>query len=78
MTQRKHELIQCRVTSNQYERVKNLTAAKGFLRIADYMRYCALEKDLAFERKLEEIKNEILNLRKEIQELKIKKEILRI
>ena len=68
----KNYLIQCRVNQNQYERIKNLTQAKGFESIADYMRYSALDKDLTFERKFEEIQQAITVLSNKLKHQKEK------
>ncbi len=72
MELRKNETVQCRVTTLQYERIKNLTQAKGFLRIADYLRFAALERDLAFEMKFEELREALLKICEQIEKLKPK------
>jgi len=47
--------IQVRVTREQYERIKNKAQAKGFKTISSFIRKLALEKDLLFEQKFEEM-----------------------
>ncbi len=59
--------MQFRVDKNQYERILNLSKAKGFYHIADYVRYAVLEKDLSFERKFEEVHQVILSLVKKLK-----------
>lgn len=51
----KTRFIVFRVTSSQHERIRNNAQAKGYLSIASFMRYLALEKDLVFEQKFEEM-----------------------
>ena len=51
----KTKLIQFRVTKYQYERIRNNTESKGFRTISAYLRETALNKDLAFEKKFQEI-----------------------
>ncbi|MBI2148633.1 hypothetical protein HYU23_03050 [Candidatus Woesearchaeota archaeon] len=69
---KRNKLIQCWITSEQYERIDNITVAKGFLHISDYMRHALLDKDLAFETKFYEIHQALLRLSEEINKLKEK------
>ena len=48
---RKNRRVHFRLTTQQYERLKNIAEVKGFGNISDYLRYTALEKDLDFEEK---------------------------
>jgi len=54
MTQ-KTRFIQLRVTKDQYERIINNSRAKGYLNVSAYLRDLALEKDLVFQKKFNEI-----------------------
>ena len=47
--------IQFRVTRDQYERIKNNARAKGYLNLSHYLRDLALDKNLVFEQKFNEI-----------------------
>ena len=67
---RKNKLIQFMVTSEQYDRIKHLTTSKGFMRVAEYLRFMALEKDLTYERKFTEIHQAIMFLIKNKEEQK--------
>ncbi len=49
------KFIQLRVTKEQYERIRNKSQAKGHKTISSFMRAAALEKDLVFEKKFDEI-----------------------
>lgn len=51
----KTKLVVFRVTSSQYERIRNKAEAKGFKTISSFLRHLALEKDLVFEQKFEEM-----------------------
>ena len=51
----KTKLIQFRVTKYQYERIRNNAESKGFRTISAYLRETALNKDLIFEKKFQEI-----------------------
>ncbi len=52
-----NKTIMVRVTENQRERIINNASAKGFKTISSYMRSLALEHDLSFERKFNEVYN---------------------
>jgi len=60
----KTRFIQIRVTKNQYERINNNARAKGFLTVSAYIRDLALGKDAAFERKVNELYEEIVGKNK--------------
>ena len=47
--------IQIRLTRQQYERIKNESRIRGFNSLSAYIRYQALQKDEAIERKIYEI-----------------------
>ena len=47
--------IQFRVTRDQYERIKNNARAKGYLNLSHYLRDLALDKNLMFEQKFNEM-----------------------
>lgn len=51
----KNGIILVRVTREQYERVKNNAHAKGHKTISSYIRSVALEHDLIYERKFNEM-----------------------
>lgn len=51
----KTRTIQFRVTRDQYERIINNARAKGYLNISAYLRDLALNKDLVFEKKFNEL-----------------------
>lgn len=59
-----------RVTKNQHERVKNNAEAKGYKTISSYIRSMALEQGLSFEKKFEEIYNELITSKEEKGKLK--------
>lgn len=52
--------IQVRVTRDQYGRIKNNAEAKGYTTVAQFMRYLALDKDMLFERKFNELYNQLM------------------
>ncbi len=47
--------IQIRVTPEQYERIRNKAQAKGYKTITAYLVHMALERDLLFEQRFEEM-----------------------
>lgn len=49
--------IQIRVTPEQYERIRNKAQAKGYKTITAYLVHMALERDLLFEQRFEEMYN---------------------
>ena len=57
----KTRFIQVRVTRSQYERIKNNAEANGFVTISAYIRALALDKDLAFQKKFNEMYTTIMN-----------------
>ena len=56
-----NKVVVTRVTKNQFERIKINAQAKGFKSISDYLRALALEKDIVFEKKFDDIYNMIVN-----------------
>lgn len=60
--QRKNKILKFRITSQQYNILKNITEAKGFATLSDYLRFIALEKNLLFDRKIDEIYNAVMKL----------------
>ena len=52
---RKRKTIQVRVTPEQYERIKNKAHAKGYKTLTSFILNLALEKDLLFEQRFDEI-----------------------
>ncbi|MBN2420656.1 hypothetical protein JXB27_00055 [Candidatus Woesearchaeota archaeon] len=58
----KTRFVQVRVDECQFERIKNSASAKGYRTTSDYIRDLALEKNLVFERKFEEMHKAILLL----------------
>ena len=56
----KTRFIQFRVTRDQYERIDNNARIKGYLSLSAYLRDLALNKDYAFQRKLDEIYEHIV------------------
>lgn len=55
-----NKVISVRVTKNQHERVRNNAFAKGFKTVSAYVRSLALENDLIFEQKFNEIYNKLV------------------
>ena len=51
----KKRTIQIRVTPDQYERIKNKAYAKGYTTLTSFILRLALEKDLVFEQRFEEV-----------------------
>ena len=51
----KEPAISFRVTPEQYERIKNKAYAKGYKTLTSFILHLALEKDLLFEQRFEEI-----------------------
>lgn len=47
--------IQVRMTKDQYERIKNISAIKGFNSLSSYLRFVALDQDLFIQQKVLEI-----------------------
>ena len=60
----KTRFIQFRVTRNQYERITINANAKGYVNISAYLRDLALNKDMVFERKFNEIYEVITKIKK--------------
>jgi predicted DNA binding CopG/RHH family protein len=56
--------IQVRVSDDQFERVKNNATAKGYKNTSQYIRDLALEKDMVFDRRFNEIYNAIMQISK--------------
>jgi len=48
----KNRIINFRVTNEQYERIKNNTNAYGYITMASYLRYLALEKSMLIDNKI--------------------------
>ena len=63
----KTRYVQVRVNQDQLERIKNNASAKGSKTTAEYLRYAVLEKPLIFERKFDEMYQEVLNISKRIK-----------
>ncbi|HIH39128.1 TPA: hypothetical protein HA219_00160 [Candidatus Woesearchaeota archaeon] len=63
----KTRYVQVRVNQDQLERIKNNASAKGYRTISHYARDLMLEKNLFFERKFEEMYQEVLNISKRIK-----------
>ncbi|MFC1741606.1 hypothetical protein ACFL3V_03670 [Nanoarchaeota archaeon] len=51
----KTRMILFRVTQSQYERIQNNAQAKGHTSVASYLRYTALDKDLVFEKRFNDM-----------------------
>jgi len=47
--------IQIRVTPEQYERIRNKAQVRGYKTLTAFLLHLALEKDLLFEQRFEEI-----------------------
>lgn len=62
---KKTKIIQFRITSPQYERLLNMVQAKGCTTLSEYLRRAALEKDLLFEIRFEEMYNKIMKKKTE-------------
>ena len=52
----KTRFIQFRVTRDQYERIKNNARAKGYLNLSHFLRDLALDKNLIFDARRENVK----------------------
>ncbi len=63
----KTRYVQVRVNQDQFERIKNNASAKGKKTLAEYARESMLEKPLIFERKFEEMYQEIMKLSKRLK-----------
>ena len=50
-----------RLTKNQHERVKNNAESKGYKTISSYIRSLALEHDLGFVKKFDEIYTKLID-----------------
>ncbi len=59
----KNRIIQLRVTDEQYERIRNKASSKGYKTITAFMLSQALDKDLLFEQRFDEIYRIIKKLR---------------
>lgn len=57
---KKTKMIQFRITTLQYERLLNIVQAKGCTTLSEYLRKAALEKDLLFDIRFEEMYNKIM------------------
>lgn len=63
----KTRYVQVRVSHDQLERIRNNASAKGYKTISHYARDLMLEKNLYFERKFDEMYEEILKISKRIR-----------
>lgn len=61
----KIEIIQIRVSNNQFLRIKNNALAKGYVTVSAYLRQMGLSNDLAFEMKVDEVYKIVKNLNKD-------------
>ena len=52
--------IQIRLKRDQYERIKNNAAIKGFNQLSAYLRHVALDQDFILQQKINEIHNHLL------------------
>jgi len=50
-----NKVVVTRVSKNQLERIKISAQAKVYKNVSDYLRSLALEKDMAFEKKFDEM-----------------------
>ena len=53
--ERRARTIQIRVSNDQYERIRNKAMARGYKTLTAFMLHLALEKDLLFEQRFDEI-----------------------
>ncbi|VTR66929.1 hypothetical protein DESC_540019 [Desulfosarcina cetonica] len=53
--------IQVRLSRDQYDRIKNDCAAKGFGSLSSYLRYLALYRDQALSKKILEIHDSVVS-----------------
>lgn len=60
----KLRIVVFRVTTPQYERIITTSRAKGYIRLADYLRFLALDKGALVEHKILE-NNKLLHKLKE-------------
>jgi len=56
-----NKVVVTRVTRNQFERIKVNAQAKGYKTISDYLRSLALDKDIIFDKKFNELYDKIIN-----------------
>jgi len=63
----KTRYVQVRVSHDQLERIRNNASAKGYRTISHYARDLMLEKNLFFERKFDEMYQEVLNISRKIK-----------
>ena len=52
--------VMVRVTRDQHDRIKLNAIAKGYKTISQYIRHLALDKDMAFEKKFNELYNKLV------------------
>lgn len=52
--------VMVRVTKDQLDRIKQNASAKGYKTLSQYIRHLALEKDMAFEKKFNELYSKIV------------------
>ena len=62
----KTRYVQVRVSQDQFDRIKNNASAKGYKTTAHYVRDLMLEKNLVFERKFEEMYQELFKISRRI------------
>jgi len=62
---KKTKIVQFRMTSLQYDRLRNMMHAKGCTTLSEYLRRAMLEKDLLFEIRFEELYNKIMRKQSE-------------
>ena len=62
----KTRYVQIRVSHDQLERIRNNASAKGYRTVSHYARTLLLEKNLYFERKFDELYEEVMKISKKI------------
>ncbi|MBN2420993.1 hypothetical protein JXB27_01805 [Candidatus Woesearchaeota archaeon] len=63
----KTRYVQVRVNQNQFDRIKNNASAKGKKNVSEYARELMLDKSQCFERKFEELYQEIFAISKKLK-----------
>ena len=63
----KNRYVQIRVSQDQFDRIKNNASAKGYRTVSHYARDLMLEKNLYFERKFDEMYEEVLKISNKIK-----------
>ena len=67
--------LQIRLSSEDYERIRNKAQARGYKTLSSFMRHLALERDLLFEQKFDEIYGIIVKKLKSADKINVSQEM---